>query len=154
MKLGWLPSTGYKGIRYAILPGFVLALPTTAVLIRNVRASMMGSLNQDFVKAAKARGVPGFASLVKYAFRNSLIPILTLIGSQLGYLVGNMVVVEYVFSYPGIGLQILNAINRRDYYLVQGLVVLLSGFFIVVNMIIDIGYIYLDPRIRKAQGGL
>lgn len=154
VKLGWLPSTGYKGIRYAILPGFVLALPTTAVLIRNVRASMMGSLNQDFVKAAKARGIPGFASLVKYAFRNSLIPILTLIGSQLGYLVGNMVVVEYVFSYPGIGLQILNAINRRDYYLVQGLVVLLSGFFIVVNMIIDIGYIYLDPRIRKAQGGL
>jgi len=63
-------------------------------------------------------------------------------------------VVEYVFSYPGIGLQILNAINRRDYFLVQGLVVLLSGFFIVVNMIIDIGYIYLDPRIRKAQGGL
>lgn len=154
VKLHLLPSTGYRGFNYAILPGIVLSLPLMAVLMRNVRASMMSSLSQDFVKAAKARGIPGKTALIGYAFRNSLIPVLTIFGSQLGYLIGNCVVLEYVFSYPGLGLQTLNAILRRDYYLVQGLVVLLSGCFILINMLIDIGYIYLDPRIRKAQGGL
>ncbi|NMA12551.1 MAG: ABC transporter permease [Chloroflexi bacterium] len=154
VKLQLLPATGYEGFKFSILPGIALSLPTIAVLMRNVRASMISSLRQDFVKAAKARGIPGYIILSRYAFRNSLIPLLTLLGSQLGYMVGNMVVCEYVFSYPGIGLQTLYAILRRDYYLVQGLVVILSGFFIVVNMIIDIGYTYLDPRIRKAQGGL
>lgn len=154
VKLKLLPSTGYKGIKYAILPSIVLALPMTAVLIRNIRTSMMDSINQSFVKAAKARGIPAWTSLIKYSFRNSLIPVLTIFGTQLGFLLGNTVVVEYVFGYPGIGLLILNAILRRDYYLVQGLVALLSGSFILINMIIDISYIYLDPRIRKAQGGL
>lgn len=149
-----LPATGYKGYVYTILPSIVLSLPLTAVLIRNVRASMMSSMSQNFVKAAKARGIPGFVSLIGYALRNSLIPLLTVFGSQLGYLVGSCIVVEYVFGYPGMGLQTLNAILRRDYYLVQGLVVILAGFFIIVNMIVDISYIYLDPRIRKAQGGL
>ncbi|MGE5678376.1 MAG: ABC transporter permease [Pseudomonadota bacterium] len=154
VKLKWLPSIGYKGISYAILPSIVLSLPMIAVLVRNVRVSMMDSISQNFVKAARARGIPFWTRLVKYSFRNSLIPLLTLFGTQLGILLGNAVVVEYVFGYPGIGMQILNAIVRRDYYLVQGLVALLSGFFIIVNMLIDIGYIYLDPRIRKAQGGL
>ena len=156
VSVSWrlLPATGYKGYNYTILPSIVLALPLMAVLIRNVRASMMSSLSQNFVKAAKARGIPGVVSLFGYAFRNSLIPMLTVFGTQLGYLVGNCIVVEYVFGYPGMGLQTLNAILRRDYYLVQGLVVILAGFFIIVNMIIDISYIYLDPRIRKAQGGL
>ena len=149
-----LPSMGYKGITYVILPAVTVALPLMAVLIRNVRASMMVSLSQNFVKAAKARGVPAFSVLTGYAFRNSLIPLLTVFGTQLGFLIGNCIVVEYVFGYPGLGLQTLNAILRRDYFLVQGLVVLMSAFFIVVNMLIDISYIYLDPRIRKAQGGL
>lgn len=154
VNLKLLPSTGYKSITYAILPSIVLSLPMTAVLIRNIRASMMDSINQSFVKAAKARGVKSWPLLVKYSFRNSLIPVLTIFGTQLGILLGNAVVVEYVFGYPGIGMQILNAILRRDYYLVQGLVALLSGSFILINMVIDISYIYLDPRIRKAQGGL
>ncbi|HYF81466.1 MAG TPA: ABC transporter permease [Clostridia bacterium] len=154
VNLKLLPSTGYKNIRYAILPSIVLSLPMTAVLIRNIRASMMDSINQSFVKAAKARGIPSWSLLVRYSFRNSLIPVLTIFGTQLGILLGNSVVVEYVFGYPGIGMQILNAILRRDYYLVQGLVALLSGVFILINMAIDISYIYLDPRIRKAQGGL
>jgi len=154
VKWRLLPSIGYQGPIYAVLPAIVLSLQPTAVLIRNIRASMMGSLNQGFVKAAKARGVPWMIILFKYAFRNSLIPLLTLFGAQLSYIAGSIVVVEYVFGYPGIGLQTLNAIFRRDYFLIQGLVVLISGFFIVVNTAIDIGYIYLDPRIRKALGGL
>jgi ABC-type dipeptide/oligopeptide/nickel transport system permease component len=154
VKWHLLPSIGYKSPIYAVLPAIVLSLQPMAVLIRNIRSSMMGSLTQGFVKAAKARGVPWRIYMFKYAFRNSLIPMLTLFGAQLSYIVGSIVVVEFVFGYPGIGLQTLNAILRRDYFLVQGLVVLISGFFIVVNTAIDIGYIYLDPRIRKALGGL
>ncbi len=154
VKLRLLPSIGYKGPIYAVLPAIVLSLQPMAVLIRNIRASMIGSLSQSFVKAAKARGVPWRIYMFRYAFRNSLIPLLTLFGAQLSFIMGGIVVVEYMFGYPGIGLATLNAILRRDYYLVQGLVVLISGFFIVVNTAIDIGYIYLDPRIRKALGGL
>ena len=149
-----LPSVGYKGFSYVILPAFILSMPLFGVIAKNIRTNMIGSLKQEFVKAAKARGVPGYVRLFGYALRNSLIPIITLIGSQLGFLVGNCLIIEYIFSFPGIGLHTLNAILRRDYFLVQALVMLLSMVFIVVNTAIDISYLYLDPRIRKAQGGL
>ncbi|MBQ3548387.1 MAG: ABC transporter permease [Oscillospiraceae bacterium] len=154
VKLRWLPASGFKGIEYAILPAIVLGLPLAGVFARNVRVNMLGSMQQNFSKAAKARGVPYFTTLIGYSFRNILVPFLTLVGSQLGFMVGNCLVIENIFGYPGLGLQILNAILRRDYYLVQGLVVLLAAIFIIINTIIDISYLYLDPRIRKAQGGL
>ena len=153
-KLGWLPASGYKGIKYAILPGLILGLPLVGIIAKNVRTNMIGSLGQDFVKAAKARGIPGITTLFGYAIRNSLIPIITIIGAQLGGILGNCIILEYIFSVPGIGLNILNAIIRRDYYLVQALVMLVSCVFVIINTIIDISYLYLDPRIRKAQGGL
>ena len=154
VKLNLLPSMDYKGYISTVLPSIVLALPIMSVMIKNIRLSMIDSLNQDFVKAAIARGVHKMSALFRYALRNSLIPLLTVLGGQLGFLAGSIVVIEYVFSYPGIGYEILNAINRRDYNLVQGLIIVFSTFFIVVNMLIDIGYAYLDPRIRKAQGDL
>lgn len=154
VKLNLLPSMDYKGYISTILPSIVLALPIMSVMTKNIRLSMIDSYSQDFVKAAHARGVSKVAVLFKYALRNSLIPLLTVFGGQLGFLAGSIVVIEYVFSYPGIGYEILNAINRRDYNLVQGLIIVFSTFFIVVNMLIDIGYAYLDPRIRKAQGDL
>ena len=154
VKLRWLPASGYKGLEYAIMPAIVLGLPLAGVFARSVRVNMLGSMQQNFSKAAKARGVPYFTTLMGYSFRNILVPFLTLVGSQLGFMVGNCLVIENIFGYPGLGLQILNAILRRDYYLVQGLVVLLAAIFIVINTFIDISYLYLDPRIRKAQGGL
>lgn len=154
VQAGLLPACGYKDVTYIILPAIILSLPLIGIIAKNVRTNMIGSLSMDFVKAAKARGIPGSVRLFGYAFRNSLIPIITLIGSQLGGLVGNAVVIEFIFSIPGIGLHTLNAILRRDYYLVQALVMLVSFVFIVVNTLIDISYLYLDPRIRKAQGGL
>ena len=154
VKMKWLPASGYKGIEYAIMPAIVLGLPLAGVFCRNVRVNMLGSMQQNFSKAAKARGVPYFTTLIGYSFRNILVPFLTLVGSQLGFMVGNCLVIENIFGYPGLGLQILNAILRRDYYLVQGLVVLLAAIFIIINTFIDISYLYLDPRIRKAQGGL
>ena len=154
VKLRWLPASGYKGIEYAIMPAIVLGLPLAGVFARSVRVNMLGSMQQNFSKAAKARGVPYFKTLMGYSFRNILVPFLTLVGSQLGFMVGNCLVIESIFGYPGLGLQILNAILRRDYFLVQGLVTMLAAIFIIINTFIDISYLYLDPRIRKAQGGL
>jgi peptide/nickel transport system permease protein len=91
---------------------------------------------------------------MRHALRNSAIPIITLIGVQVGYLLGGAIVIELIFNYPGLGLLTLNAVLRRDYYLVQGLVILLASIFVLVNMIIDISYAYLDPRIRQSLGGL
>ena len=154
VKFKLLPASGYKDVKYAILPAIVLGLPLAGVFARNVRTSMLGAMQQDFAKAAKARGVPWLKVLMGYSFRDILVSFLTLVGSQLGFMMGNCLLIENIFGYPGIGLQTLNAILRRDYYLVQGLVVLLSAIFIIINTVIDISYLYLDPRIRKAQGGL
>lgn len=154
VKAGLFPSMDYSGPISCVLPTIALVLPLTAVLTKVIRSSLIDSYSQEFVKVAYARGVSKVAIYFKYALRNSLIPILISLGSQLGFLVGSIVVVEYVFSFPGVGYTVLNAILRRDYNLVQGIIILFSVFFIVVNIIIDLGTIRLDPRLRKAEGGL
>lgn len=154
VKLGLLPSMDYKGIASCVLPTIALSLPLTAVLTKVIRSSLIDSYNQEFVKVAHARGISDIAIYFKYALRNSVNPILISFGTQLGFLVGSIVVVEYVFNFPGIGYTVLNAILRRDYNLVQGIIILFSLFFIVLNIIIDLGSIRLDPRMRKAEGGL
>lgn len=151
---GWLPASGYRGFEYAILPSIVLALPLIGGISRNVRVQMLGGMRQNYSKAATARGIPGRIVLFGYSVRSILVSLLTLVGSELGYLVGNCLLVESIFGYTGLGLTTVNAILRRDYFLVQGLVVVLSAFFILINTVIDISYAYLDPRIRKSQGGL
>lgn len=154
VKLGWFPTTGYKNVSYAVLPAVVLGLPLAGVFARSVRTNLIGAMNQDFAKAAKARGVPWLKVLMGYSFRDILVSFLTLVASQLGFMMGNCLLIENIFGYPGIGLQTLNAILRRDYFLVQGMVALLAAVFIIINTVVDISYLYLDPRIRKAQGGL
>lgn len=154
VQAGLFPSMDYTGPISCVLPTIALVLPLTAVLTKVIRSSLIDSYSQEFVKVAYARGVSKVAIYFKYALRNSLTPILISLGSQLGFLVGSIVVVEYVFSFPGVGYTVLNAILRRDYNLVQGIIILFSVFFIVVNIIIDLGTIRLDPRLRKAEGGL
>lgn len=154
VNLGVLPSMDYQGPASCVLPTVALALPLTAVLTKVVRSSLIDSYNQEFVKVAYARGISKVAIYFKYALRNSVIPFVIALGTQLGFLVGSIVVVEYVFNFPGIGYTVLNAILRRDYNLVQGIIILFSVFFIVLNIVIDLGSIRLDPRMRKAQGGL
>lgn len=154
VNLGVLPSMDYQGPASCVLPTVALALPLTAVLTKVVRSSLIDSYNQEFVKVAYARGISKVAIYFKYALRNSVIPFVIALGTQLGFLVGSIVVVEYVFNFPGIGYTVLNAILRRDYTLVQGIIILFSVFFIVLNIVIDLGSIRLDPRMRKAQGGL
>jgi ABC-type dipeptide/oligopeptide/nickel transport system permease component len=152
VKAGLFPSMDYSGPKSCVLPVIALSLPLTAVLIKVVRSSLIDSYNQEFVKAAYARGVSRWAIYVKYALRNSLIPLFITIGSQLGFLVGSIVVVEYVFNFPGLGFIALNAILRRDYNLVQAVIIVFSTFFVVVNIIVDLGAVRLDPRLRKAEG--
>jgi peptide/nickel transport system permease protein len=152
VKAGIFPTMGYSGHMSCVLPIIALVLPLTAVLTKVIRSALMDSYNQEFVKAAYARGISKTASYFKYSLRNSLIPICIAIGSQLGFLIGSIVVVEYVFNFPGLGYTALNAILRRDYNLVQAIIILFSVFFVVVNIIIDLGAIRLDPRLRKAEG--
>lgn len=154
VQLRWFPASGYRGVEYAIMPAVVLALPLAGVFARSVRTNLIGAMQQDFSKAAKARGVPYLKVLMGYSFRDILVSFLTLVASQLGFMMGNCLLIENIFGYPGLGLQTLNAILRRDYFLVQGLVALLAAIFIIINTVVDISYMYLDPRIRKAQGGL
>ncbi|MDR1961225.1 MAG: ABC transporter permease [Gracilibacteraceae bacterium] len=152
VKAGIFPSMDYSGPSSCVLPIIALALPLTSVLIKVVRSSLIDSYNQEFVKAAYARGLSGTALYFKYALRNSLIPLCISISSQLGFLVGNIVVVEYVFNFPGLGYIALNAILRRDYNLVQAVIILFSVFFFLINIVVDLGTVRLDPRLRKAEG--
>lgn len=154
VKAGLFPSMGYVGLVSCVLPTIALVLPLTAVLTKVIRSSLLDSYNQEFVKAAYARGVSKVRIYFLYALKNALNPLLVSLGSQLGFLVGSIVVVEYVFNYPGVGYTVLNAILRRDYNLVQGIIILFSVFFIIINIAIDLGTIQLDPRMRKAEGGL
>jgi peptide/nickel transport system permease protein len=154
VQWGLLPAVGYKSPKYLILPAFVVSIPIFTAVLRNVRQNVMDGLSQEFSRAARARGISHITILFKYAFRNSLIPFITQIGGQVGVSLGTCVLIESVFSLPGMGMQILNAVLRRDYNLVQGLILILAATFVLINAIIDISYSYLDPRIRKAQGGL
>ena len=153
VKLQWFPSMGYKGFKYTILPAIVLALPLTASMIKNTRSLLVDSYGLDYVKAAHARGIGDIKVYFKYAFRNTLLSLVTVLGNMMGALVGGVVCVEYIFSYPGIGYTILTAITKRDYTLIQGIILVTCLFFVVVNLIIDLSYPLLDPRIKKAQGG-
>jgi ABC-type dipeptide/oligopeptide/nickel transport system permease component len=149
-----MPAIGFQDVTYAILPAIALSLSMVAMMIRTVRLVMIDNLNMDFVKAARARGIPAWRVIITHALRNAVIPLITMLGVQIGYLLGGAVVIEMIFNYPGLGLLTLNAVLRRDYYLVQGLVIVFASIFVIINMAVDISYAYLDPRIRKALGGL
>jgi len=149
VRLGWFPSFGYKGPKYLILPAVTLAISLLATLIRSTRLVMVDVLAQEYVKAARARGLRRRTVVFRHAIPNILVPLLTVVGVQLGYLLGGAVVVEAIFNVPGIGLTILNAVLRRDYPVVQAVTILMAGGFVLINTIIDISYGALDPRIRR-----
>jgi ABC-type dipeptide/oligopeptide/nickel transport system permease component len=149
VRLGWFPSFGYKGPKYLVLPTIALALSLLATLIRATRLVMIDVLGQDYIKAARARGISRSRILFRHAIPNILVPLLTIIGVQLGYLIGGTVVIEAIFNIPGIGLTVLNGVLRRDYPVVQAVTILMATWFVLVNTVIDISYGFLDPRIRK-----
>jgi peptide/nickel transport system permease protein len=146
-----LPATGWVDARSLILPAVALSFGLIPVLIRAVRTIMIDILGQDFIKAQRARGIPVSSIVFRHAFKNMSIPLLTILGVQIGYLLGGALIIEWIFNFPGMGLLMLQAVLRRDYPLVQGLALFIATVFVVLNILVDISYGFLDPRIRKQE---
>lgn len=146
--LEWLPVAGYEGWRYLILPAVTLAAAPAAVLARLTRSSMLEVLNHDYVRTARAKGLREPVVMLKHALKNGLIPVVTVLGLQFGYLLGGAVITESVFAWPGVGRLVVDAILARDFPVVQGTVLMIALGFVLVNLVVDVLYGYLDPRIR------
>jgi peptide/nickel transport system permease protein/oligopeptide transport system permease protein len=147
LRLGWLPIAG-DGLDALILPAITLALPASAVLARMTRSSMLEVLNQDFVRTARAKGLRERAVIVRHVLKNALIPVVTIVGLQVGSLLAGAVIVESVFTRPGLGGYTVKAIQARDFPQVQGIVLITATAYVLVNLIVDVLYAFIDPRIR------
>lgn len=152
VELGWLPTSGRGGWQHMILPATTLGLSLVALFARLVRSSMLEVLGQDYVRTARAKGASQLAVVGKHALRNALIPIVTVIGLQFGLLLGGTVIIETVFAWPGVGRLIVQAVMDRDYPVVQAAVMFLAAIFVLVNLVVDMLYIWLDPAISYHRG--
>ncbi len=151
VELEIFPATGIGGFSHLVLPAVAIGANSMAIIARMTRSSMLEVLRQDYILSAEARGVPTFVIIIKHAFKNALIPIITIIAIQFGYLLGGAVITETVFVYPGLGRLLVDAISRRDYPVVQACILLIAVMFILINIIVDILYTYIDPKIRYAK---
>jgi ABC-type dipeptide/oligopeptide/nickel transport system permease component len=148
VSLGWLPTSGRGGWEHVVLPATAIAINLMALLTRLARSTMLEVLAEDYVRTARAKGLRELAVLSGHALRNALIPLVTVIGLQFGYILGGAVVIETVFTWPGVGLFTIQAITNRDYPVVQASVLLLATAVVLINLIVDLLYAVLDPRIR------
>ena len=148
VRLGWLPVSGTGGLSHLILPAVTLGAALSAILARMTRASLLEELRELYVLAARARGLSGMRAVVKHAFRNSLIPIVTIIGLQFGAVLTGTIITETIFAWPGLGRLLIQAISFRDYPLVQGCILFISITYVAMNLLTDLTYGFLDPRIR------
>jgi peptide/nickel transport system permease protein len=154
--LDWLPVQGYASlsegfapfIEHLILPSIVLGLIYGALIARITRAAMLEVLSQDYIRTAQAKGLTEGKVLVGHALRNAAIPIVTVIGSGIALLIGGVIVTETVFAIPGIGRLTVDAILRRDYPIIQGVTLVLSAVYVVINLLVDVSYTFFDPRVR------
>lgn len=149
IRLGWLPVSGAGGFDHLILPAITMGGALAAILTRMVRTSMLEELGQDYIRTARAKGLPERTVVYKHALRNALVPVLTVIGLQFGALLAGAIVTETIFSWPGIGRLTIQAISNRDYYLVQGCVLAIGLTYIAVNLVTDLLYNLANPRIRQ-----
>jgi peptide/nickel transport system permease protein len=156
VKLRWLPISGYvdpleemlPGLRSLVLPALTLGLALAAVVTRTLRSSMLDALSEDYVRTARAKGLSESSIIRGHVLKNALIPVVTVLGLQLGTLIGGAVITEYVFALPGVGRLVVDAVFARDYPLVQGVVLLIAVGFILSNLAVDLLYGWIDPRIR------
>ncbi len=147
-KLRWFPISGYGTIRHLILPSFAIGLTNAAITARMVRSSMLEVLKQDYVRTARSKGLLEKAVIYRHALKNALIPIITLMGLRLGWIIGGSVALEVIFSIPGIGRLMVDSILARDYPVVQGSMIVLTSSIILANILADVLYAIVDPRIR------
>jgi len=145
---GVLPSGGTGSLLHIVLPAFTLAFPFLAILTRMTRNGLLEVLGEGYIQTARSKGLKERIVIAPHAIRNALIPLVTVVGVQFGILLAGSVVVETVFSWPGIGRMLIDAINMRDYNLVQAAVLVIAIGFVVINLIVDLLYVYLDPRVR------
>ncbi|MGI4777768.1 MAG: glutathione ABC transporter permease GsiC [Janthinobacterium lividum] len=148
VQLGWLPTVGADSWRHYILPSLTLGAAVAAVMARFTRASFIEVIQEDFVRTARAKGVPEKLVVLKHCLRNALIPVVTMMGLQFGFLLGGSIVVEAVFNWPGLGRLLVDAIEMRDYPIIQTLVLLFSLEFILINLAVDVLYGFINPTIR------
>ena len=148
VELGWLPVSGRGGVANLVLPAISLGLALAAILARMTRASLLDELGELYVRAARARGVSRAASITSHALRNSMVPLLTIIALQFGAVLTGAVITETIFAWPGIGRLLIQSIGFRDYPMVQGCILLIAVTYVTVNLITDLMYGVLDPRIR------
>ncbi|HEV2675225.1 MAG TPA: ABC transporter permease [Aliidongia sp.] len=156
VRLGWFPVAGYgnpgaglgERLHHLVLPAIALGLPNSALIIRFTRTSMLDVLHEDYVRTARAKGLGPGAVIIKHAFRNALIPVLTVIGLTIAALIGGAIVTETVFGLPGVGNLIVSAVLRRDYPVIQGALLIISGLYVLINMAVDLLYAVVDPRVR------
>jgi ABC-type dipeptide/oligopeptide/nickel transport system permease component len=151
VQLGWLPTSGRGTWAHLVLPAVTLSSYSTASLTRLVRSAVIEVLGADYIRTATAKGLAAGTVLFKHALRNALIPVLTLVGLQLGALLSGAVIVETVFAWPGIGRLTVEAIHTRDYPIVQSGVLLMALLFVAANQLVDLGYQWLDPRLRVSR---
>jgi peptide/nickel transport system permease protein len=148
VEIGWLPVSGRGGISHLILPAATLGAALAAILTRMVRGSMIEELSSDYVRTARAKGISETAVLFRHAFPNALIPVITIVGLQFGSLLAGTIVTESIFSWPGIGRLAVQAISARDYPLLQGCILVISLSYVGVNLLTDLVYAVVDPRVR------
>jgi peptide/nickel transport system permease protein len=156
VRLRWLPTSGYldpfeefvPGIRTLVLPAITLGTAMAAVVTRMVRSSLLEVLEQDYIRTARSKGLRERTVVVRHALKNALIPVVTIVGLQTGNLIGGAVITEYVFGIPGVGRLVVDSIFSKDYPMVQGVVLLTALAFVSANLLVDVLYGYLDPRIR------
>jgi len=151
ISLGWFPTSGKEGVGSIVLPALTLGSSLAAVLSRMIRASLLEVMSEEYVVAAQARGLSKLRVLMVHIYPNASLPVLTVIGLQLGALLGGAVITEIIFSWPGIGQLLIEGIQRRDYPVVQACVLVVSFVYVLVNMLTDIAYSHLDSRISFAQ---
>jgi glutathione transport system permease protein len=148
VQLGWLPTVGADSWRHYILPSLTLGAGVAAVMARFTRASFVEVIQEDFVRTARAKGLQERTVIFKHCMRNALIPVVTMMGLQFGFLLGGSIVVETVFNWPGLGRLLVDAVTMRDYPVIQRLVLLFSLEFILINLVVDVLYGFINPTIR------
>ena len=151
LHLAWFPATGGGDLRHLVLPSITLGTIAAAIIARLTRSSMLEVLGQDYVRTARAKGLGRFSVVVRHALKNALIPIITIFGLQFGNLLAGAVIVETVFSRPGLGRLIVGGILSKDFPLVQGTVLFVATVYVLINLLVDVAYAYADPRIRLGR---
>lgn len=147
-KLGWFPSANFSGMKSLVLPAITLGANSLAIITRMTRSSMLETIRQDYIRTARAKGAKESTVIIKHALRNAMIPVVTTIGLQFGFSIGGAVLVETVFSWPGIGRLLVESIKFKDLPIVMAIVLVMATLFTLINLCIDILYAFLDPRIR------